>query len=82
MLHFRCEQCEASGKINPSSKLTLLGHGESTTNKKISYEWKLKNCSQREEGCRIDLKKFASTALDSESLVIKPDSLEGKNNVM
>ena len=82
-MHFRCEQCEVSEKINPSSKLTLLGHGKSTTKKKINYEWELvlKNCSN---DCvtKDDFKKFASTSLDSESLVIKPNKLTGKNNVM
>ena len=85
-MHFRCEQCEASEKINPSSKLTLRGQGKSKTNKKISYKWKLdlKTCNERGdcEKTSQDLEKFASTSLDSESLVIKPNKLKGKNNVM
>lgn len=35
-LKIECEQCDVSEKINPSSKLTLRGHGKHRTNKNIN----------------------------------------------
>ncbi|KAL9957163.1 hypothetical protein ACROYT_G038767 [Oculina patagonica] len=81
-LSISCAQCEGGEKINPSNKLTLLGHGETNTNKRIDYEWKLYKCSSMDaEKCTgeplKELKEFASTPLYWDSLVIKPNSLQG-----
>ena len=44
---FRCIR-NCAQKVNPASKMTLKDEGQSSGNKKIFYNWKIKECDEKE----------------------------------